>query len=110
MTLYNQASFKNSRVASRKPTTQANTYKVNVVTGSNTLISGAKPNRTYITLRSTATTAGDDLVYDYFDNPSILSEGFILKAGEAVDLESPQAIYACGVVNPVICSIDEGEG
>lgn len=110
MPIYDQASFKNSRVAARKPTTQANTYHLAVATGANTLVQVAKPNRTYITLRSTATTAGDDIAYDYFDNPNMLTEGFILKAGEAIDLESPQAIYAQALVNPVTCVVDEGEG
>jgi hypothetical protein len=67
-------------------------------------------NRTYITIRSTATTAGDDIRYDYFDNPNMLTQGFLLKAGEACDLESPQTIYAMAVANPVLCTIDEGEG
>lgn len=110
MPIYNQASFKNSRVSARKPTTQSNTFPILVGTGANTLIAPATPDRTYITLRSEATTAGDDLRYDYFDNASILTEGFLLKAGEAVDLESPETIYARGVVNPVQTSIDEGRG
>ena len=108
--LYNQASFKNSRVATRKPTTQSNVFQINVLAASNTLIAPATPNRTYLTLRSTATTAGDDLRYDYFNNPNILSEGFLLKAGEAVDLESPETIYARGVVNDVLTTNDEGQG
>jgi hypothetical protein len=108
--LYNQASFKNSRIASRKPTTVADTFQLVVGVGANTLISPANPNRTYLTLRSTATASGDDLRYDYFDNPNILTEGFLLKAGEAVDLESPQTIYARGVANPVTATVDQGEG
>lgn len=111
MPLYNQASFKNSRVASRKPTTESNVYKVQILnTSPNTLVAPATPNRTYITLRSQATAIGDDIVYDYHDNPNILTEGFTLKSGEAVDLESPTAIYARAVVNNVPCSIDEGQG
>lgn len=109
--IYNEASFKNSRVSARAPTTEANTYQLTVAIGSpNTLIAPMTPNRTYITIRSTATTAGDDIRYDYFDNPNMMSEGFLLKAGEACDLESPQAIYARAVVSPVICTVDEGEG
>ena len=40
----------------------------------------------------------------------MVTEGFILKAGEAADLESPTAIYARALVNPVNCTVDEGEG
>lgn len=108
--IYNEASFKNSRIASRAPTTTANTYERTISSGSNTLIAPLTPNRTYITIRSTATTAGDDIRYDYFDNPAILTEGFLLKAGEACDLESPQPIFARSVASPVLCTIDEGEG
>jgi hypothetical protein len=109
--IYNEASFKNSRVASRAPTTTANTYQITVNSlAPNTLIAPLTPNRTYITIRSTATSAGDDIRYDYFDNPLMLSEGFLLKAGEACDLESPQAIFARGTASPVICTVDEGEG
>ena len=109
--IYNEASFKNSRVAARAPTTTANTYQMTVASGSlNTLIAPLTPNRTYITIRSTATTAGDDIRYDYFDNPNMLTEGFLLKAGEACDLESPQAIYSRAVASPVLCTVDEGEG
>jgi hypothetical protein len=109
--IYNEASFKNSRVASRAPTTTANTYQETINLGPlNTLIAPLTPNRTYITIRSTATTSGDDIRYDYFDNPNMLTQGFLLKAGEACDLESPQAIYARAVANPVLCTIDEGEG
>ena len=109
--LYNQASFKNSRIASRKPTTSADTDEGVIAAGpANTLVRPLNQNRTYLTLRSEAVTAGDDIRYDYFDNPAILTEGFLLKAGEAVDLESPQAIYARAVANPVNYSIDEGQG
>jgi hypothetical protein len=109
--IFNEASFKNSRVAARAPTTQANTFQQTIALGpANTLIAPFTANRTYITIRSTAATAGDDIRYDYFDNPAILTEGFLLKAGEACDLESPQAIYAQAVVNAVLCTIDEGQG
>lgn len=108
--IYNQASFKNSRVSARKPTTHSDTFEVNVLAGSNTLVAAANPNRTYLTLRSTATASGDDLRYDYFNNPAILTQGFLLKAGEAVDLESPETIYARAVVSNVPCTVDQGEG
>lgn len=108
--LYSQASFKNSRVSTRQATTSANVYEGTVSNVANTLIAPANSNRTYVTIRSEAVTAGDDLRYDYFDNPSILTQGFLLKAGEAIDLENQSDIYARAVVNPVSISVDEGSG
>lgn len=110
MALYNQASFKNSRVSTRKATTSADVKQLTVNTGARTLISAANPNRTYVTLRNENGTTGNDLRYDYFDNPAILTEGFLLKASEAVDLENQSAIYAQAVASSVVCSIDEGQG
>lgn len=108
--LINEASFKNSRISARKPTTEANTYEVTVLASANTVISPANANRTYITIRSVPLTPGQDIRYDYFDNPNILTEGFLLRAGEAVDLESPQVIYGRAVTSDVVLDIDEGQG
>lgn len=109
--LYSQASFKNSRVSTRKATTQSITGEINILTSSpNTLISAANLNRTYLTLRNENATAGNDIRYAYSDSPTILTTGFLLKAGEAVDLESPQDVYARAVVANVLVSTDEGTG
>jgi len=108
--LYSQASFKNSRVSTRQATTSANVYKVTISNTVNTLIAAGNSLRTYITVRSEAATAGDDIRYDYFDNPNILTEGFLLKASEAIDLEDQAPIYARAVANPVVASVDEGSG
>lgn len=110
MPIYDLASFKNSRVSSRKATTDADTNELQILAASNTLVAAANSNRTYITLRLTDVTAGRDVRYDYFDNPAMLTEGFLLKAGEAIDLESPQTIYARAVVIDVPCVTDEGQG
>lgn len=105
------ASFKNSRVSTRQATTSADVLQKIVATGAtNTLVAPANSNRTYVTLRSENSTAGDDIRYDYFDNPNILTEGFLLKASEAIDLENQSTIYARAVVNPVTLSVDEGQG
>lgn len=108
--LFSQASFKNSRVSTRQATTSANVYEGTVSNVVNTLIAPANANRTYVTVRSEATTSGDDLRYDYFDNPNILTQGFLLKASEAIDLENQSDIYARAVANPVAISVDEGSG
>lgn len=108
--LYSQASFKNSRVSTRQATTSADVKEIVISNVANTLVSAANSNRTYITIRSEATTAGDDIRYDYFNNPNILTEGFLLKASEAIDLENQSDIYARAVANPVTASVDEGSG
>jgi hypothetical protein len=110
MALYSQASFKNSRVSTRKATSANDNNKISCPTGVNTLVSPANPNRTYVTIRIENTTSGDDLRYDYFDNASILTEGFLLKAGEAVDLEGFNPIYVRAIVNTILLSVDEGSG
>jgi hypothetical protein len=111
MPLTSLASFKNSRVSTRQATTSAGVTPVPIATGpGNTLVSPANTNRTYITLRSENTLAGDDLRYDYFDNPLMLTDGFLIKAGEAVDLENQSALYARAVTNVVNLSVDEGQG
>lgn len=111
MSLTSLASFKNSRVSTRQATTTADVYQKIVTTGpGNTLVSPANSNKTYVTLRSENSTAGDDIRYDYFDNPNILTEGFLLKASEAIDLENQSDIYARAVTNNVTLSVDEGQG
>jgi hypothetical protein len=111
MALYSQASFKNSRVSTRAATTSTNVWRQPVALGpANTLVASPNANRTYITLRNENVGANDDIRYDYFDNANILTEGFLLKAGEAIDLETTQFIYAQAVTNPVTMSIDEGSG
>lgn len=110
MSITSKASFKNSRVEPRAATSSADVSQVAVGTGSNTLIAAANSNRTYITLRNENTTAGEDMRYDYFDNGSILSQGFLLKAGEAVDLETRGEIYGRGTSATLLISVDEGQG
>jgi len=110
MAITSKASFKNSRVQPRAATTSANVFQINIPTGVNTEIIGINENRTYITLRNENTTAGNDVRYDYIDNADILTEGFLLKAGEAVDLESKSAIFARATTNAINLSVDEGEG
>lgn len=104
------ASFKNSRVSPRAATTQADTGKVSVNSsaGPNTLVLAADPARTYCTMRNTSTT--DDLRYAYFDDSNILTEGMLLKAGEAVDMESPTDIYARSVGASLDVVLDIGRG
>ena len=108
--VYALASFKNSRVSTRQATTTAAVSKVSIPVGVNTLIAPANTNRTYLTIRNENITANDDLRYDYFDNPDILSTGFLLKAGEAVDLENMSDVFGQAVTNALTLSVDEGSG
>lgn len=111
MPLTSLASFKNSRVSTRQATSSADVKIVSIALGpANTLIAPANVNRTYVTVRNENSTSGQDLRYDYFDNPNILTEGFLIKAGEAVDLENQSAIYAQAVAAIVTASVDEGQG
>jgi hypothetical protein len=77
---------------------------------SNTLVAQKDQKRTYISLRNNDLTPGNDMRFDYFDNPSMLTNGFLIKAGEAYDIESPEAIYARAVVSDVEANYDQGEG
>ena len=106
-----RASFKNSRITPRSATLSSEVDQVNVLTSSpNTLVAPANVNRTYLTIRNQNATAGEDLRYDYFDNPNMLTEGFLLKASEAVDLDTTSAVYARAATANVILSTDEGSG
>ena len=105
-----QASFKNSRISPRAATTSADTGVVTVNLGpANTLIKAADSTRTYITIRNTS--VGDDMRYGYVDRPTLGTDGFLLKAGESIDLESPGDIWAVGVgVAAVPVCWDQGNG
>lgn len=104
------ASFKNSRISPRAATTQADTSKVSVNAsgGTNSLVLAADPARTYCTMRNTSAT--DNLRYSYSDDVNILTQGMLLKVGEAVDMESPTDIYARseGAALDVILDIGRG--
>jgi hypothetical protein len=111
MSITSKASFKNSRVQPRAATTSADVFQSVVATSApNTLIIGPNANRTYVTLRNENSTTGDDIRYDYIDNANILTQGFLLKASEAIDLETKGSIWARAVANSVALSIDEGQG
>jgi hypothetical protein len=116
---YNLASFKNSRNYPRPATTSAVTSDATV--NANTapapsLIIPLNPNLTYATLYNRHAT--DSFKYYYqaagATPPSVatvLAEGFEIVAGAAIDLESPQAVWAVSTTaNPIPIDIDEGSG
>lgn len=108
--LYSQASFKNSRIASRKPTTASSASKYELAVSGIHEIVVANPSRTYITIKNTSET--ETIRYGYTNNPNLATEGFELKPNDAADLEAPSAIWATNVTgsNPVEIHIDQGEG
>ena len=108
--LYDQASFKNSRVSSRQPTTQGYTDKVDLpADGNNHKILDADPTRTYMTLRNNSLV--DDLRYSYSDLATMATEGQIIGAQEGADLEAPTEVWArnMGAAN-INITIDVGQG
>jgi hypothetical protein len=103
-------SFPNSRQAARKATTIADTgiVVVNGNAGPNSLIRPANVNRTYLTLRNTGAAPAR---YGYFDRGTLSLDGMLLNPGDAVDLESPGAVYAIGTgAAATQFSWDQGEG
>lgn len=112
------ASFKNSRVYSRPATVAADTgifdTQIAGAGGSpngNTIARVANPYRTYLQLRNTSAT--QSLRYGYEDRVNLDTTGFLLKAGEAVIIESPQEVYTVvdsASVGPIPTDWEEGIG
>jgi len=108
--LYVQASFKNSRIAARKPTTSATTFPFSVpADGNNHQLVPADTTRTYITLRNVSTS--DNLRYGYTNDPNLNINGQLLKHDEAADLENPGPIWLRNIGAAAILTLsDEGHG
>lgn len=107
--LYSQASFKNSRIASRKPTTQATTVEVTVPAATTMQVMAADQTRTYMTIFNTSYT--DQMRYAYSNLPTIATDGFPLDPRVLADLESPQALWIRNMgANPILVQIDQGQG
>lgn len=110
------ASFPNSRNFPRPATKIANTFTAVLPVGVSTSVIPANQNRTYATLRNDS--AVDDLrfYYRHAGDPAptladILNDGFLLEAGDAYQIDSPEEIYAATNGGaPISLSIDEGEG
>lgn len=104
------ASFPNSRVRSRKATQTADTGIVTApaAPGPNIQVRPANQNRTYLTLRNTGTVP---FRYGYVDRGTLYLDGMLLNPGDAVDLESLQAIFAvCVTAGTTEVTWDEGVG
>lgn len=104
------ASFPNSRIRARKATQSADTgiLTVNASGPVNSLVRPANSDRTYLTLRNTGAVP---LRYGYVDRPTLFQDGMLLNPGDAVDIESLQAIYAvCTTGGPTEATWDEGVG
>lgn len=106
----NKASFKNSRIYPRTATQQSNAVQETATVAGPVELLPNDSARTYATVRNLSTTAGEDVRYQYENATDILTEGFLLKAGEAVDLESPQAVFFQGTTVDVQLNLDIGRG
>lgn len=110
-----QASFKNSRIYPKPATTSADTGTfITQPAGAggspngNTIARPPNPFRVYLSLRNTSPT--DDMRYGYEDRASLNVDGFLLKALEAVDIQSPGEIYTVSLGGPIATDWDEGNG
>lgn len=108
--LYSQASFKNSRIAARKPTTSAFTLLVTIAAGIYQKVLDLNPDRTYVTFVNIAPS--DKLRYSYGNiGAAIDTDGMPLTVGMGADLESPQELWVknegAAAVN---LQIDYGQG
>lgn len=104
------ASFPNSRIRSRKATQTAETGLVTIpaAPGPNVEILSSNQNRTYLTLRNTGTVP---FRYGYDDRATLYLDGMLMNPGDAVDVESLQALFACCVTaGTTECTYDEGVG
>lgn len=102
------ASFQNSRVKPRKATETADTDQITIGL-TETLVRVANANRTYLSVRNL--DSANPIFYGYpahFGN--LLTKGFQLKGGDAIDIESTQEIRAIGLGGSVLVCIDEGQG
>jgi len=107
------ASFPNSRIKTRKPTTVADTLGFTLPTGVVTPIIAADANRTYLTVRNTDLL--NDVVYGYRNTitqgTGLATDGFLIKAGESVDIDSPQQIFALqSSGGNILLTLDRGQG
>ena len=104
MALIDLASFPNSRIKPRAATTDSNIYNGSVPASTVFMARPIVAERTYATLKN---NTGAALYYDRHGHPD--TDGFLLEAGQAIDLEGPQAIYLWNTTGGN-WTIDEGIG
>lgn len=103
------ASFQNSRVKPRKATETAQTGTLSVPTASEIQMRPANPNRTYLTIRNL--DQANPVRYGYpAQFGTLATNGFLLKGGDAADLESTQEIRIIAFGAAVEVVWDEGSG
>jgi len=103
-----QASFSNSRIKPRAATTTA-VVTNKLIPGTVTLIYPYNENRTTLSIRNES--LGSDFRYGYSTSEVSPTTGFLIRAGEACELQGPMPVYACSVdgTDVPICG-DEGSG
>lgn len=109
MPLNSLASYPNSRVKPRPATSEGvvSVVSLNSSVGTNVMILPIDANRVIATLSNPSNT---DIRYDYFNNNNILTEGFLLKAGCSIDIESKGEVYARSTGASVEVQLDIGRG
>lgn len=116
---FDLASFKNSREYARKATTTATTSDITIAANTAllpTLLMAVDTNRTYATLYNRHATDSFKYFYRHATDPAptvaqILAEGFEIIANGAIDLESPEEVWAVSTtVNPIPADMDIGDG
>lgn len=107
--LYSQASFKNSRISSRAPTTHAHTIVVPVAPGAYVKVLDADQTRTYGTINNTSLNS--TIRYSYTSIPGIDTDGMPLAPGQIGSIDALEEIWAknMGIV-AVDVQIDYGQG
>jgi hypothetical protein len=101
------ASFPNSRIKPRPATRECDIKEQIIPANTPTLVSGVVPERTYITIYDQSLTSS--LRYLRGTSTNISTEGFLLGADRAVDLEGPQDLWVWSLLGTTI-SVDEGIG
>lgn len=101
-------SFPNSQVRPRKATQTEETGTVPVPSSTVTTIAAANPNRTFLTIKNEGPT---EIRWGTAAVPPTALSGFLLGAGEGIDIETPEEIQVITTqAGTTEVSVEEGEG
>jgi hypothetical protein len=108
MPIVDLASFPNSRIKPRSATQFSIIDRQNVNADTTVELRPLAADRTVCTIGNQSTNT--DLLYIRGDGTDIVTKGYILKAGQAIDLEGPESIWVRPIGNPVLVTYDDGRG
>lgn len=111
----NRASFANSRIKPRPPTSAnfingnftVNASGLGTTPNGNTIVRPANPNRTFCTILNDGPVP---IRWATDDRATMNIDGFELIPGASIDIEGYDTIYACGVGGAAVIQINEGTG